>query len=216
MSARMTRIALTGSLVLSLAAAGGALAAPDPVCNLITDEEGDTFLLRTQDTVGLYGPDESSLDITGGDLASDAKTITGVIRVAELSTTAGTSPVGLSFRLQFALPGQTESNLYMTANVVGGTESFAVGVRDIATNTSTKLADATGVFDLDNSEVRISAPLDAFKDAGGIKSGARLTLADLDQTSSRPSGAGPSVFADVAISDKTYIAGTPSCVAVGK
>jgi hypothetical protein len=216
MSARVFRTAVTASLFLSLAAAGGALAGPKKSCDLITDAENDTFLLRTQDSVGAYGPPEASLDIVGGDLASDDKTITGVLRVAKLATTAGTSPVGLSFRLQFALPGQTETNLYMTANIVAGSESFAVGVRDILTNTSTKLADATGTFDVEKSEVRISAPLAAFKEAGGIEPGAKLTLADLDQTSSRPSGAGPSVFADVAISDKTYTAGNPSCVEVGK
>lgn len=215
MTARVLHLALAGSVGLTVLA-GGAYAAPKPVCNLITDDKNDTFLLRSQDTAGAYGPQEDALDMVSGDLASNAKTITGVIRVVKLSTSAATSPVGLSFRLQFALPGQVDSNLYMAANRVGGTESFAVGVRDITTNTSTKLADATGVFDVDKSEIRISAPLAAFADAGGIKPGAKLSLADLDQTSSRPSGAGPSVFADVAVGAKTYVAGAPSCVVVGK
>lgn len=217
MSARVLRTVLAGSVGLTLVAAGGAVAAPKPSCNLITDEANDTFLIRLQDGLGAYGPQEDALDILSGDLASNGKTITGVLRVKKLATSAATSPVGLSFRLQFALPGQTEENLFMTANRVGGTESFAVGVRNATLNTSTRLGDATGVFDVAKSEIRISAPIAAFKDvSGGIKPGTKLSLADLDQTSSRPSGAGPSVFADVAVSGKSYVAGSRSCVAVGK
>ena len=211
------RVVLAGAVGLSLLAAGGALAAPKPVCNLIVDEKGDTFLLRTQDGAGAFGPREDALDIVGGDLASDGKVITGVLRVVKLAKSAPTSPSGVSFRLQFAMPNQEDSNLYMTANAVGGAESFAVGVRNVALNTSTKLADAKGVFDVAKSEVRISAPLSAFSSvSGGIKPGMKLTFADLDQTSSRPSGLGPSVFADVTQSPKTYTVGTPSCVAPGK
>lgn len=217
MSARVLRLVLAGSLGLTLVAAGGALAAPKPSCNIITDETNDTFLLRTQDGLGAYGPQEDALDMVSGDLASNGKTITGVIRVSKLSTSAGTSPFGLSYRLQFSLPGQEDENLYMSANLVGGSESFAVGVRNTALNTSSKLADATGVFDVAKSEVRISAPIAAFKDvSGGLKPGTKLSLVDLDQTSSRPTGLGPSVFADVAVSEKSYVAGSPSCVAVGK
>lgn len=216
MRARLLRTAVTAGVLGLVASAGIAGAAPKPVCNLLEDAKGDTFLLRTQDTAGVFGPQENSLDIVSGDLGSDGKTLTGVLRVEKLATTAATSPVGLSFRLQFSLPGAEDSNLYMTANLVAGAQSFAVGVRDALTNTSTKLADAKGVFDLDKSEVRISAPLSVFKPAADIKKGTKLTFAGWDQTSSRPSGAGPSVFADVARSEKTYVVGDATCVPVGK
>lgn len=216
MRAPLLRTAATAAALGLLATAGVAGAAPKPVCNLIEDDKGDTFALRSQDSAGVFGPQEDALDMVSGDLASDSKTLTGVIRVAKLSKSAATSPVGLSFRLQFSLPTQTDANLYMTANVIGGAETFAIGVRDDLTNTSTKLADVKGIFDVAKSEVRIFAPIAAFKPAADIKPGSKLTFAGWDQTSSRPSGAGPSVFADVALSEKSYVVGAKSCVTPGK
>lgn len=190
-------------------------AAAKPVCNLVEDAKGDTFLVRSQDTAGAYGPDEPAVDIVSADLASDKTNITAVIRVAKLAKTSGTAPTGLTFRLQFASASEQDENMYLSASTTGSTDTFVAGTRAITANLSTKIADATGVFDLAKSEVRITVPLKVFA-AQGLKPGAVLSLTGLDQTASRllPNGGG--VFADVARSEKSYTAGTPSCVVPGK
>lgn len=198
--------------------AGGAVASAAPAkpsCNLIEDAKADTFLIRSQDSAGAYGPNESAVDIVSGDIATDGKTITAVLRIAKLAKSSGTAPTGLSFRVQFASPSQDDENMYLSAATNGTTETFAAGTRAITANLATKLADATGVFDLAKSEVRISVPLKIFA-AQGLKPGTKLSMAGLDQTANRllPNGSG--VFADVATSEKTYIAGAKSCVVPGK
>lgn len=220
--------------VLSLVAAAAATltatsaGAAGQACKLIQDKENDTFLLRNQDTVGgPYGPQEDTLDIVSADIATDAKSITGVMRVKKLSTRAGTAPNGFTFRISFSTPEVTaaDRNLYLDGRVEGdGKTVFSVGFRDRLTNLGTKLGDAVGVVDDKASEVRITAPLAFFAATnGGIKPGMVLEFEGLDHTTARYSatnpatgGGGTSVFADVARSDATYKAGTKSCVKVGK
>ncbi len=225
MSVRPLRLALAGSLVLSLAAAGGAVAAPPkPTCNLITDAKGDTFAVRAQDGAGAYGPQENALDIVSGDLASDGKVLTAVFRVQKLATVAATSPNGLSFRMQFTHAGlDPDTNLFLSGRASNTGNSFIAGSRAITANLSTKLADATGVFDVAKNEVRITAPLSAFAKVGrAMKKGTKLQLGDLDQTASRFVGVNPltgadtAVFADVTRSVKSYTIGTKSCVKPGR
>ncbi len=231
MSAHPLRLALAASLVLSSVAASGALAAPakgkaKPACNLIIDEKNDTFALRSQDSAGAFGPQEDALDIVSGDIASDGKVLTAVLRVKKMALTAGSSPAGLSFRVQFTHCGVDEdTNLFLSgrSSAGGGTQVFTAGRRAITANVSTKLADAKGVFDVAKSEVRITAPLDVFKSVGGgIKKGTKLQLGDLDQTASRfvavnpATGADTATFADVTRSVSSYTVGAPSCVVPGK
>lgn len=216
MRSTLLRTALAGAVGLTVLAVGPASAAP--ACDLVKDEEGDTFLIRSQDTAGAYGPAENSLDIVSGDIASDGKTVTGVLRLKGLAATAGTSPGGLAFRIQFLIPGlDGDTNLYMSATKSPSGELFAFGTRAITANLSTKVADVTGNFDVEKSEVRIHVPVKAFSGIGdGLKAGTRIDFAELDQTASRATPSGSSVFADVATSTGSYKAGDASCVAVGK
>lgn len=229
MSARALRLAVAGAFALSSIAAGGALAAPakskpKPVCNLISDAKDDTFAVRSQDSQGAYGPQEDALDLVSGDLASDGKVLTAVLRVKKMALTAGTSPNGLSFRVQFTHGGLDEdTNLFLSGRAGSGAQVFTAGSRAITANVSSKIADVKGVFDVAKSEVRITAPLDVFKGlGGGIKTGTKLQLGELDQTASRfvavnpATGADTAVFADVTTSVSSYTVGAPSCVVPGK
>lgn len=198
----------------ALASTSGA--APLP-CNLNTDPKGDTFLVRQQDAAGVFGPQEDGVDIVSVDLATDAKTITGVIRVVKLLETITTSPLGVTYRTQFSVPAQgRDFNFYLNAsNTSTGGKVFTGGVRDALLNTSTKLGDGTGVFDTDKNEIRISVPLSAFAATnGGIKKGLKLAT-DWDTTVSRATPAA-SVFADVAVGAKPYTVGAKNCVKPGK
>ena len=188
---------------------------------LVTDAKDDTFLLRYQQTgndLGApvpYGPNEAALDITSVDVASDAKNITAVVRVTKLAKTAQSAPGGLSFRVQFATPDQSDENLYLNAFTNGSADAFSAGTRAITANVATKLADVTGVFDLVKNEVRITAPLATFAKQG-VKPGVVVSFDGLDQTASRGLAADRAAFADVALSEKSYTLGAPSCVVPGK
>ena len=211
-----TRALLALAVLVPPALAGAALAAPKPapakpVCNLVVDDKGDTFLLRNQEVPGVYGPQEDALDIVSADLASDAKRITAVIRVAKLAREIATGR-GTGYELQFL--GDGDNTLYLSASIFEGDETFSVGFRDPAANTATSLGTASGTFDLAKSEVRITAPVSAFAGQGsGVKPGKVLTLGTV--TASRNLVA-VNVFADVNTGGATYKTGTPSCVVPGK
>lgn len=216
---RVLTVTALASTVLLTGVAGHADAAKrpkpkpiPPVCNLVTDPKGDTYITRDQDIIGVYGPQEDALDITSADIASDAKNITAVIRVVKLAKTIATG-AGQGYELEFTSPGAA-GPLYLAASILNGTETYSVGKRDATTNTSTSLGkDATGVFDLAKSEVRITAPISDFASEGqGAKPGARLSPTLV--TASRNLVA-VNVFADNASGTGTYIAGNPSCVKVG-
>ena len=229
---RMLRpaVALTVGAAVALTLPASAVTRPKakPVCKLVVDGTQDTFAFRAQDGQGAYGPQEDGFDIVSGDIASNAKTITGVLRVTKLSTAIQSAPNGIDFRVNFALPGQdpTVENFFLNGRIDSdGSRHFLVGhITKTAPNVSTtvKLADGTGKFDTAKNEVRISVPLAAVKQGSfALKNGMKLFLSGLDQTASRVIAVNPSsdiataTFADVANSDKTYVAGTASCVTPG-
>lgn len=212
------RAALTASLVLALATTGTASAkpkAPKPVCNLVTDGKNDTFALRTQTSLGTYGPQEDALDIVSMDIASNAKTVTGVIRVLGLGATPRTSPYGTSYEIEWTVPGSDNHYYFAAARTVKDGDTFSAGYRSGSLNTATKLADATGRFDVEHNEIRVSTPVATFNGQGkGMQPGVKISFGGLDQTASR--NAGVSVFADVASSGAVYLTGAPSCVVPGR
>lgn len=221
MRTRLLRPVLAASLVGAVALAGGAVAAPakakaKPVCNLVTDAGGDTFLVRSQDTAGAYGPQEDSLDILSADVATDAKTLTGVFRLKSLAAAAGTSPGGASYDINFTTP-TIKSPVYVRAILPSsGAPTAEAGTREsiIVTSLATPLGAGTVVVDKAKNEVRFSFPLAHFTPAGGLKAGEKLTFGDV--TTGRAVGTSRAVFADVAATDKAYTVGAPSCVVPGK
>ena len=216
MSARALRLVLSGSLGVALIAAGGAVAAPAKVsCEMVTDAKDDTFLLRYQDTAGAYGPQEDAADIVSADVASDAKTITGVVRVKSLAAAAGTSPGGISYDINMT-SSTSDLPLYLRAVVPGAGEPTAeAGSREsvVVTSVSAPLGAGTVVVDKAKNEVRFSFPIAHFASVGGLKPGTKLNFPEV--TTGRAAGS-RAVFADAATEGKTYTAGSKSCVVPGK
>lgn len=213
---RVRAAGIAAGLILT-GVAGNASAAP--VCNLGVDPEGDTFLARYQEDPRLpspvYGPQEDSLDIVSADLASDGKVVTAVIRVKNLGAAASTAPTGRGYEFTF-LSSKTENILYLRA-LKASSEAFEVGFKEPlevgVTTLYTSLGEATGVFDVAKSEVRITAPLSVFDAQGGVKNGDKVTLGEI--TTGRI--AGPRTpFADALVGEKSYKIGDASCVKPGK
>ena len=229
MQARLALVPVTALVALI---APAAMAAPKvaPACNTITDPAGDTFAVRSQDQQGVYGPQDDSLDVVSGDLASDGKVVTAVIRIKKLSRTVQTSPTGLTASLGFLIGGgDTQVRLY-AGLVTGRPDRFEVGAlaADALPNTpSTYVGEATGVVDLAKNEVRITAPAALLAPYGALKPGTTLfpneaesaTVARgvpaITTTPGQPmSTRGP--FADIAAGGKAIKVGAPSCVIPGK
>lgn len=212
------RPALALALLPALLVGGAATAAPakaKPVCNLVVDPQDDTFLLRSQDGAGTYGPQENTADILSADVASDAKTLTGVIRVKSLAAAAATSPGGISYDINFTT-ASIAAPVYVRALVPSsGAPTAEAGTREsvVVTSLSAPLGAGTVTVDKAKNEVRFSFPVSLFTPAGGLKPGTKITFGDI--TTGRAAGS-RAVFADVATGGKAYTIGAPSCVVPGK
>ncbi len=205
------RPALALALLPVLLAAGAAsAAAPKPVCNLVTDAAGDGtgFLFTDMD----YLPNDPNLDLVSGDVATKGRTITAVIRTAELALSDSASPTGRAYYANFTVGG---TELFLSAALDGaGAATYSGGYID---TTRTSLGAVTGVVDVAKKEVRISAPVSLFAEQAKIKDGVKIT--DLNLLAQRYVGdrslAGATPSADEAVGGKSYAAGAPSCVTVG-
>jgi hypothetical protein len=194
--------------------AGGAVAtaAPKakPACNALSDAAGDaTGFILTDPGVT---PNTKTLDILSGDLGANAKTITAVLRLSDMTTTDSSAPTGRNYVVLFT---SGEKELYLAAVLDGsGNPTFTAGW---VSTRRTFLSGATGVVDVAKKEIRISAPLSAFAAEAALKPGMMLT--DLNAYSQRfigANGTGVTPTSDVAEGGKGYAIASASCVVPGK
>jgi hypothetical protein len=212
----LTAVAVGASVIL----AGAAVAAPKakPVCNLVSDAAGDSSVYPAG------GVSDDALDVTGVDLASDKTSITGVIRVKKLSASSTNAPTGMSWTVNFSAEG-TDFSLAGHATAAG-TIVFDTAYAG-ATGGSLYGPGTTGVFDTTKNEVRITAPLSMLSPQADIRAGKTKITGISGRTGGEilvPDATGtfgPTLFSDSEFSADTtgeagYLAGTPSCVAIGK
>jgi hypothetical protein len=218
---------LSTSLVLA-GFAGVATAAPKakPVCNLVADATGDANLGGA--------PGGAGDDIVSADIATDAKTLTGVVRMAGLAANDPEWLNGRAYFAEFTAPGSADV-LFVQARAYPTGTIWSYGYSGVdptsGINTSYTLGSATGVIDEAKKEVRISAPVKGFVDGAKAKIGPGVKLKGLGARVYRQGGQGlvpsqevagtrvPLSGLNVLLDDAaggTYVMGTPSCVAVGK
>ncbi len=220
--------------------AAGALIAPmaeaapkpkaKPSCMTITDPKGDTFAIRSQDQRSVYGPQEDALDVVSGDLASDGKVVTAVVRIAKLSRAINLSPTGFTAGMDFRI-GTSDFVVRLQANLIrNAPDRFEVAARSfeaLPNTPSTFVGTVTGVVDEKKGEVRIHAPAAMLAPYGPIKPGVKLTPNEAESATvargvpavtSSPgapmTNRGP--FADIAAGGRFVLVGAPSCVVPGK
>lgn len=201
-------VALAVGASLVLAGAAGAVTKPKPVCNLVTDPAGDAtgFLVASSTPM----PSDPNLDILSADVASDAKKLTAVIRVAALGNDS-TSPTGDIYYQNFSVNG---TKYYLEALVTGSTAEYSLGDFSGTGGTRHNLDDATGSLDMAGKAVHITVPASWV----GLKLG-KSVVTDFDTLAQRYVdlvAAGITPTADEALSTKTYKAGALSCVKPGK
>ncbi len=184
-----------------------------PVCNLFTDakDDGTGFVLTDQN----YLPNDPQLDIISGDVASNGKVITAVLRLADLKATDTSAPTGRTYYVNFGV-GEVELNLSAALDA-DGVATYGAGFQDTAGRAG--LGAVTGVIDLAKKEVRIHAPLAIFGEKAPLKAGSKLDYVEgLAQryVGNRTVGRGVTPSADATDPGLGYTIGAPSCVIPGK
>lgn len=158
---RIRLIAVAG-LVLAVATSTVAVAAPKaasktaPLCKLVVDPPNDllsgAFLDPRLAPVGR--PYDPALDILSADVASDANTLTGVIRVAKLTVGDPLAPTGRIYRLEWKVRSTGQGG-YLVAQITPTGNLFQLG-------------SGTGVVDTVKNEVRISVPISRLIDSAAF------------------------------------------------
>jgi hypothetical protein len=227
-----TRVALLATALLVTGGIGAVSSASaktvKPVCNLVQDAKGDSGVSPV--------PGSDGDDIVSADVASNATTITGVIRLAALTLPDPQAPLGRSYSVLFTAPGSGDL-LYVAARTYPQGTKYIYGYQAVDPNTTVNtnytLGDATGVVDTAKAEIRISVPVKSFVDGAKAKLAPGAKLVGLSASVDRIYGQGvvPSqspapgaprlplggVTLQFDSADGgSYVMGTPSCVVVGK
>ena len=185
-------LAATTPLLLGVAAVDAApRPKPKPVCNLIVDAKGDAVAPAAP------MPNDPNLDILSADIATNATTLTAVLRIADLSGKGDTSPTGRAYTFVFTARGHVVS----VEGIVGPSGVTWAGGK------------GSGTIDSKKNEVRVHIPLStlpvqvkAGDKLNGLKAhtwrwvhGTRVVIGNVD----------------TGVTNTAYTAGAPSCVKVG-
>jgi hypothetical protein len=189
----------------SLLAAGSAVAAPKPSCNLVVDDKGDT--------ASAPFPASDTIDITSADVASDGQTLTAVLRVAKYTANETATVYGKRYIVAFE--GAGLKPMYLTAldYPVGVSYNFGE-VTESATGPSySSTGAAKGSIDAAKGEIKISVSAADLAAASFGKLTKGGVLKGINAVTFRR--VGNQLFeGDDASTSKKYTVGAPSCVAV--
>jgi hypothetical protein len=223
-SMRIRRI-VVAALVVALGTGTAALAAPQkaalktpPLCHQVVDPANDEISAASLDPSlpsAAGRPYDPALDVVSADIATDANTLTGVIRVAKLTVGDQLAPTGRMYRLSWTVRssgtgGAIYAQVTPTGNVFDG-------------------GDGTGVVDLAKNEVRISVPISRLVGHPVFGPGEALTNLTALTDLAYPYFAGSESVALVQLgvtaytyggdstapAAKPYPIGAPTCVKVG-
>lgn len=193
-------------------------------CNLLRDPSGDTQSVTPDN--------DAELDLVGGDIATNATTLTAVIRLATLTKEDVTEPAGRIYELDFTANGK--NFILMGALLTGGSEFEAyISDQRIEKNKSgaraaTGIGQMQGVLDLRHKELHLTAPLAIFKKYAPMTQTYLDHLAMFtyrahgESTRALPTGKNVDVSSSFGIgvddsySKARYTPGAPSCVAIGR
>jgi hypothetical protein len=210
---KMRRTLLCGAVLVSaLAGPAGAAAAKKPTCNLVVDAADDA---------SWPGGAPASLDIVSGDIASDGKDITAVIRVKKYTDPDTSAGVGRKWVMTFKAPGQPVPLYLMAINdpvLLAPTYDFGTVRTDlVGQRTFQRGGGAKGTLDAARNEIRIHLPNGDFNKYD-VALGMRTTLSELTTEAFVMANNYNSYYdfsTDTAASKKTYAVGRASCVKVG-
>jgi hypothetical protein len=208
-----TRIVALAAIFVAVAAVGPSGRVEAAACGQITDRAGDAM--------DQAGPNPS-LDILSADLASDATTITGVVRVKELAETSPTTPQSRNYYLLFSTDKPPVRMFLLATLYQGGVARFGwgtvaptdpLGLLVLYDDGFGVVNRGEGFLDLAKNEVHISALVSDVAAKGNVKPGSKLSKLQADTFYA----IGTFIFeADTAAGKGHYVAGAASCVVPGK
>ena len=194
------------ALTVCLATSGTALAAkaPAPVCNLVTDDAGDTGYLAF--------PASDAIDILSADVASDGTKLTAVLRVKKYTANETNTFFGKRYIVAFEGAGLKPMYLTLLDYPVGLTYNFGSTSTDAAGRTTyTSDGTATGSVDADKGVITITTTAADLDAAGYGKLTKGKDLSNINAVTFRRIGTALEP-GDDASSSKKYTVGAASCV----
>ena len=233
---RLARVTPYAAAVALLALSPAALAAPKS-CNLLVDPRGDDHATSdhttTPQTEDVY--DSSDLDVVSADVATNAKYLTAVVRTTTLQESDPESPTGRMWQLMFVVGEQR----YVMSAMLAPDGSRGAVYRETAdyeeggygATAGEGIGPAAVSFDFKRREVRMTAPLSLFAPYASISKGRVIRNLDVWTFHFYGTGGGrvETPVADWVVDwggggfahsvdhgagTKSYVAGSPSCVAV--
>lgn len=204
-------------MLLASAVALPASAAPVR-CKQLVDQGGDARASLPPSFTPL-GPNEPDVDILSGDVASDGRSVTTVVRVAHLGSALESAPRRVLYQFYFRLGKRQVATL--AARSLDG-ETFRVHVDDPETHDATGQSPylpARGVFDVEHDEVRVSIPLTTATNHRRVKRGAGFDQLVIEVSRgvglNVAGGTSAGEILDSARSTARYPVGSATCVRVG-
>ena len=208
----------------------GAVVAPDAQaertsCNIVTDATGDAKNVPGTGHQSVL-PNQDDLDITSGDLATNRRFLTTVVRVKDLSYVLSAAPRARQYLMYFHI-GKTDyatsATRYPDGQVFwlngGKAGEGPQRVDPLGIGSNYKIV--SGVFDLARSEVRVTVPLGLFRVDGPVTRGHIISgiSAATYQGVGVNTAAGATAGGQEDQSDgppARYIIDSPSCVTPGR
>lgn len=213
-SVKSRRVVLLLAALSLAASATPSLAGPSRACMLVRDAAGDASDQPNLTVPAVNFPD---LDILSADIATDARSITTVIRVQDLGTALDAAGRRNQYRFSFKF-GQNFGEIVTYAYRGLDGEQFLVSIPSENGSVTVDQLPAKGVFDVARNEVRVTIPIAQANDSRPVRRGTYLS--GLTATTFRGVGILPGIGAatgmDSATSESRYLVGTPSCVQVGR
>jgi hypothetical protein len=226
---RRTSLVLAALGVVSALAVGGAnAAAPKVSCKMITDGTGDAAVATLSPL-----PVDASDDILSADIASNAKSITAVIRLKGVAYPDPEWLPGRAYNVNFTLKGSPYDDIFLTARTFPQGVQYSIGHREtlppLGSSSNIYDAVATGSIDTAKGEIRITAPMAVLSKLGKATKGTVIksatasverlvgqgVVASQTVNGNRIPLGGFRYEADASDGAKPYALGAQSCVKVG-
>lgn len=199
---KLVRPALAVVVGAGLVLSGTAGAASKPLCNLITDPTGDaTGFVVTSSPL----PNDANLDILSADVATNAKSFAGIIRLAAVGKDS--TSMQDTYYLNFTV---NDTKYFVSATYDGTTATFTAGdFNGTPSGSRRSIGAISGKVDAAKKTVSFSAPLSTW----GFKGTNAISGLDvLGQRYIGGAGRGVTPTADEATSDKVYKGSSASCL----
>jgi hypothetical protein len=166
-----------------------------PICKLIKDPKGDANSIGTN---GAKTPQsDPNMDILSADFATNATTLTGVVRLAGLSSDDNMAPTGRSYQWTFQVD-ERSTIIDVVVSKAGVTWYGGKG---------------RGVVDYKKKQIRMSVPLTKLEVR--IRPGTVLRYNGALTRRVALTSAVDFGIVDRAATSKSFVAGSPTCVKVG-